>query len=208
MAEDPEVIFGRWLVALKRAVENPGKTLKRIGVLITSRIQRRFTEQKSPEGGGWAERMTPNIPGILSDLERGAAVKQRRWQPKPVLLDNGGLRQSIAWRIEGTDTTVIGTVLDYAKVHQFGLERIIPITPTMKAGIKEMLSKFHRKVKRAKGKPVANDASRLAFLLHRDIFAFKVVARPFIGISDEDQADIYEIIRGNFLKDALGEAGL
>src|SRR5574341_1295107 len=148
MADDAEVVFGNWLVSLKKAVENPIRTLKRIGALVTSRSQLRFTTQKDPDGNEWPERMTPNIPGILEDLERGAGVKDRRWVGRPALVDYGAMRNSINWQLVSTDSVEIGTPDERASVHHFGLERIIPVTQKMKAGIVKILGKFRRKKKR------------------------------------------------------------
>lgn len=209
MADEPEVQFGRWLVALKRAVQNPIRTLKRIGTMVTSRIQRRFTDQQAPDGSAWPGRMNPNIPGILSDLARGASIKARRFEDRPAVVDTGHVRQSIAYIVESLDTVKIGTALDYAKFHQFGLERVIPITKAMKDGLAQLLATFRRGSKRAAKRgqpPPGRDPSSLAFLLRRDEFKFKIIARPFIGISDQDQADIYDIVRENFLGDALRES--
>lgn len=206
MADEPDVVFGKWLVSLRRAVENPVQTLKRIGALVTSRTQQRFVTQESPEDGPWAPRMNPNIPGIISDLERGAAVKGRRWQDRPALVDNGSLRQSISWRLEGTDTTVIGTVDPHASIQQFGGPRSIPVTPKVKDGIRGMLKKFRRKERRhwAAAPGFMEDPTKLAFLLHTDTFEFKIIPRPFVGLSDQDEDDVLELIRSSFLGDALG----
>lgn len=213
MADEPEVVFGRWLVSLRRAVANPVRTLKRIGAMVTSRTQQRFTTQEAPDGEPWEPRMNPNIPGILSDLERGAKVKSRRFQDRPALIDNGDLRQSIAWRLEGSDTVVIGTVDPKASIQQFGGPRSIPVTPTMKDGLRGLLRTFRRKARRAanaaaRGQAISPgpDMSRLAFLLHRDTFEFNIIPRPFIGLSDQDEEDVFEIIRGNFLGDSVKES--
>jgi phage gpG-like protein len=215
MADEPDVVFGQWLVSLKRAVENPVATLKRIGSLVTSRIQNRFTTQVDVDGKEFPERMVPNIPGILEDLERGSGIKDRRFQPRPVLLDTGNLRWSISWKLSGSDSVEIGTAVDHAKYHQFGLERIIKITDVMKEGIRGMLMKFRKREKR-RASAIRNmtkvpkesfgggDVDRLAFLLHRDVFAFTCMKRPFVGLDDQDEADIHELIRDNFLRDALG----
>ncbi len=209
MADEPEVQFGRWLVSLKRAVQNPTRTLKRIGVMVTSRIQKRFETQVGPDGKTWAPRMTPNIPGILMDLERGSTVKSRRFEERPAVVDFGHLMNSISHRIESVDSVLIGTTKAYASAQHFGAERVIPITQTMKNGLRELLRTFRRTAKRAAraGAPAPqHDLTRLAFLLYRDEFKFNIIPRPFVGISDEDHDDIIEIIRGNFLGDALKES--
>lgn len=208
MADDAEVLFGDWLVRLKQAAQNPITTLKRIGALVTSRSQKRFATQTDPEGKAWPARMNPNIPGILDDLERGASVKARRWEGRPALVDYGSMRQSINWRLIATDTVEIGTPDPRAKMHHFGLERVIPITQAMKDGLREMLSKFRRKAKRhwAAAPGFTDDPSRLAFLLHRDEYKFKLIRRQFIGLDAQDEEDVREIIRNNFLGDAIRES--
>ena len=111
MADDPEVQFGRWLVSLKRAVQNPVRTLKRIGIMVTSRIQKRFVTQEGPDGKTWAPRMNPNIPGILMDLERGSTIKSRRFEDRPaVVARTGHERTDLAWNPRDSRATFMRAI--------------------------------------------------------------------------------------------------
>lgn len=175
---------GRFLVRIERVLERPVPLLKRIGVLLASRAQRRFGEQMSPDGKEWPERMVPNIPGILDDLQRGSSVKPRRFESRPVLMDYGRLRQSIHWELRSEQEVEVGTNIPYAKDHQFGALRTILITPQMQSGL---TSWFQTAVGRP-WKPY------LMWLLNVDSIEFRLPKREFIGINDEDAEDIRQII--------------
>lgn len=183
MADD-NVNLGRFMVRLTRALERPTAVLKRIGVLITSRTQRRFGEQKDPDGTEWPARWTPNVPGIIDDLQRGASIKSNRFEDRPVLLDYGRLRQSIQWQLRSMQEVEIGTNIGYGADHQFGMERQIAVGPKVHAGL---LAFFQT----AQGRPWE---PMLNWLLDVDNIQFTLVKREFIGISDEDAEDIRQIV--------------
>jgi len=145
-----EIIKRGMFLRLERSLSRPEIALSRIGALVTSRSQKAFDLQ-ARFGRPWPDRWTPNVPGILSDLDRGVSVKERRFKPRPVLMDTGRLRQSIQWRIESADTVAIGTNLPYAKKHQFGLADSITVTQRMRDGLAKFLrSGKGLEVKRAK----------------------------------------------------------
>jgi len=179
-----EIIKRGMFLRLERSLSRPEIALSRIGALVTSRSQKAFDLQ-ARFGRPWPDRWTPNVPGILSDLDRGVSVKERRFKPRPVLMDTGRLRQSIQWRIESADTVAIGTNLPYAKKHQFGLADSITVTQRMRDG----LAKFLRS-KRGRQWRVA-----LGWIFGMKTIDFIIRKRPFIGVDELDKKDIHRIIR-------------
>jgi hypothetical protein len=81
----------------------PETLLKQFGTLIALRAQRAFKDQRRGSFA-WKERATPNVPGILSDIRRGATPPRRRFESRPAVVDTGHLAGSIAYRVTGAKT--------------------------------------------------------------------------------------------------------
>jgi len=118
-----------------------GELLAQVGAVAEGAVRRRISETKTaPDGAAWAP---------WSD--RYAAGRRNG---KSLLQDEGGLLDSIAYRVRGA-TVEVGSNLVYAAVHQLGSE--------------------------------GGDG---------------IPARPFLGLSDEDDADIESVVE-DFLLAAL-----
>jgi len=74
---------------------------------------------------------------------RTASLRPSPWAPRkdtkathPLLIKSGSLRQSIRWRLDGTDAVVIGSPMKYAPYHQLGTKKMParPFFPVDKAG--------------------------------------------------------------------------
>ena len=74
---------------------------------------------------------------------RTASLRPSPWAPRkdtkathPLLIKSGSLRQSIRWRLNGSDAVVIGSPMKYAPYHQLGTKkmRARPFFPFDKAG--------------------------------------------------------------------------
>lgn len=78
--------------------------------------------------------------------------KSKRDDGHPLLIKSGALRQSIGWKLQGSDTVVIGTDRKYAGYHQFGTKHMParPFFPVDKSGnlTPRMRSKINGIVKR------------------------------------------------------------
>jgi len=82
------------------------EVLDGIGALLTSRFQRSWRLQRSPSGDAWGPRLTPNVAGIVKDLNAGGFPKGRRFQPRPAVVDTGRLRGSLTWEVRGSELVV------------------------------------------------------------------------------------------------------
>lgn len=136
------------LEAVERALRDVGKperitaALNALGRVLVTRIQLTFRRSTAPNGTRWAP------------------LKLRQGQP---LVDSGRLRASITSKVQDREV-VVGTNVQYARVHQFGAT----IRP-----------------KRAKLLRFPNGAGGFAFA--RQV---TVPARPFMPIGPSGQVDL------------------
>lgn len=96
-----------------RRLENKAPLLKSIGEEMLPRINKRFKEERGPDGKGWAR---------LSPRTIEARLKRYGNSPLTVLRMRGHLAGSINYQVQGSSLK-IGTgdeVSAYAGIHQFG----------------------------------------------------------------------------------------
>jgi phage gpG-like protein len=128
---------------------NPRPLMELIGETLVSSTKERMNRGESPDGSAMKPVARKGIP----------------------LLDTGLLRRSITYKA-GLGDVVIGSKLVYARTHQEGDTRKLPVKEyekTSKKG-KKFTVKAHT-VKR------------------------NTPARPFLGISEEDRQEIIEMVR-------------
>ena len=193
----------------------PETLLKQFGALIVLRGQKAFKDQRRGSFA-WKERAAPNVPGILSDIRRGANPPKRRFEPRPAVVDTGHLAGSIAARVTGAKTVEVGTVVPYASVQQFGGEVDIPIDMDLKTKIRAFLKKQERKAqdmaRRAFGPvgpgsvdPAKAASADAATAMWKKILGpylnpkvtgitWNVTPRPFVLIDEQDFKDFRTII--------------
>ena len=93
-------------------------------------------------------------------------AKRKKYNPDKVLIERGFLRKGMAWQLLNKTTVEVGSNLAYAAAHQFG----------MKQGY----------------------AGRGKYKTRRGSFPIPwgdIPARPFLGLSDQDERKIDAIIR-------------
>lgn len=193
----------------------PETLLKQFGTLIALRAQKAFKDQRRGSFA-WKERATPNVPGILSDIKRGANPPKRRFESRPAVVDTGHLAGSIAFRVTGAKTVEVGTVVPYASIQQFGGEVDIPIDMDLKRKIKAFLGKQDRKAQNAARRafgpigpksidPAKAASADAASAMWRKLLGpylnpkvtgitWNVTPRPFVVIDAEDFKDFRTII--------------
>jgi len=184
-----EVVKGSRIRLIENRLADPTVILKRIGVLATSRSQRRIKDQEDIYGKTWPPRMTPDIPGILRDMETGSRIKPSRLVSGDALKDTGRLWQSISWQVISRDTVEIGTNIPYASLHQFGIPHAVPVSSAAKMNLSAWLST-------TVGLPFR---PMFEWLLFVDEFEITPIQREFIGLSDQDVADIQAMILDSLL---------
>jgi len=198
MPNAPErvVVLGKRMRAKMAAnLENPQAVLKQIGAYIAGRAQKAFKDQRLGDFK-WPVRYPNqkgpkiNVAGVISDLITGSSIKKFRFVNKPALQGTGKLKNSLdpdkSVNMMGTHTVQVGTVLPYAAQHQWGLKS--PAQPLTKS-VRQGLSKFLKKKKNKQYRPI------LGPLFQRESLVTETNQRPFLGLTDEMQADIINIIQ-------------
>lgn len=166
-------------------LEDLTPVLNGAGAYLVSRAQRSFREQRRGSKS-WPERMTPNVPGIVSDLNRGATPPQRRFESRPALTDTGRLRGSITWSTRGGKEAIVGTTLPYARKQQFGLPSRHQLTKPGQDRLADLL----------KSRPELRPS--LGWLFHTPSFDVKPQARPFLMVTDEDSEVVLGMVSDYF----------
>jgi len=135
-----------------------------------------------------AERLLADFPQALAEAQRNALkaigaevassatrafrsepLRPSPWAPRkklgdghPLLIKSGALRQSIGWKLEGSDTVVVGTDKKYAAYHQHGTKHMParPMFPVDKDGrlTPRMLGKVRKLAEAALNKALGGAA--------------------------------------------------
>lgn len=198
------------LGAVEGNLSNPTRILRQIGETMRGRIQAAFKAQSRGEFR-WRERRTPNIMGIISDLERNSNVKERRFDSRPALEDTGNLLRSFGLREAiGMPTKYkveVGTPLPYAPTLNVGGTSEKEVTPQVKRNLSIYLKRMRGQMKKAKkegneikGQKLSDRARSLGWLFRKKTVRANIPARPFAIITALDLKDVVRIIKGEFLK--------
>lgn len=143
-----------------------------VGNLLVASIGRRFRAERAPDGTPWA----PLKPATIK-----ARMKRRRSKIS-ILRETGRLAGSINYKA-GDDEVRVGSPDERAAIHQLG--GIIEM-PARVAKIYRRKAKDGAVGRRFVKKKKANVVTDVSITAHR----ITIPARPFLGISAEDQADI------------------
>jgi len=165
-----------------------------LGAVLLSRFQKSFREGKSPNGTTWPARMTPNVAGIVKDLNAGGNPKARRFSPGQTLVDTGVLRGSLTWAVEGK-TLKVGTSVSYAGTQNDGGESSITLTAAGRSKLTTWLRTLPKERRKTLG---------IGWLFNKPTFAIKVRKRTFVEIGagenkvirDFVAEEVVRIIRG------------
>lgn len=176
----------------EKALANPEKALKQIGVLGVAESHEAFTLQRLGDVG-WPPRGKVNVMGIIADFAKGSRKPPaRRFQRRPALFDTGRLSGSINFRFSASGRWVEWGALagdpDYASKHQFGGEtESETITEDLQTRLWKWLQKQSSELKQ-----------KLGFILNKkwvgDKIPGSVPARPFVGITRQLIADVEEVV--------------
>lgn len=172
----------RW----EKALQNPQKALKQIGVLMVAESQASFRDQRFGRKK-WKGRAPVNVFGIIADFSKGSTPPARRFQTRPALKDTGRLSGSISYKVSGLAVEV-GTNLDYAGVHQFGGQvESEKITKSVQQALSKWLKPKDKGLKES-----------LGWILNKkftgETIKGQVPARPFVGISKQTIEDVREVV--------------
>lgn len=148
--------------------------LPRLGEYLQTSTEDRFKTQTGPDGAAWAP------------LKKRYA-KRKKYNADKVLTLRGYLRGGIRYQLDGPDAVQVGTNIRYGAIHQFGgaidmPERTATVRYRSTAG--KILFVNKRQKKNVTQKNVTIGAHQV-----------KIPARPYLGISDADDARILQILQ-------------
>ena len=156
----------------EQAARDPSGLMPRLGEYLQGSTQKRFKTQTAPDGTPWAP------------LQKRYA-RRKRYNKDKVLTLRGYLRSYIHYQASA-DSVEVGSNQKYAAIHQFGGEIDMPerqatVRYRSVAGKVLFAGKKH---KRATERSVTIP-----------VHFVKIPARPFLGLSAEDDREISRIIR-------------
>lgn len=146
--------------------------MPRLGEYLLKVTQRRFSTQTAPDGTPW-------------EKLKARYASRKKYNKDKVLTLRGYLRSSIRYQVTGATSVEVGTNNKYAAIHQFGgtidqnaQSRLVRFRSV--AGRVLFAGKRH---KRATEKWVSRGA-----------YQINIPARPFIGVSADDEVEIQGIV--------------
>ncbi len=169
-----------------KTLGNLQRVLSQVGILVRSKARSRFRTQGQPPNS-WPERMTPNVPGIVSDLNQGSNPPARRFQSRPAGIDTGRLSKDVNFRVS-KNTLTVGSSLDYAGTINFGGTTRVVLRPVGRRQLWMWLQSLSRRKRRELGR-------ELGWLFQKPEFNVRVRPRPFLTLTKEEVAEIEETVR-------------
>ena len=202
------------LVKIRRKLEDPAPILRSIGAKLLADAQRAFRDQQLGEVS-WPARYPSqeepfiNIAGALSDLERGPNVRPANFSRRPALMTTGNLARSLSSASKAVSrpskfSVEIGTTVPYAPIHQWGGESIQNVSETARKNLAKYSRRQRGAARRGKGirgvlLAAKNEAiKKLGFLFSVDQLRTNVAQRPFLGVTDQAEDEIRQIIEEDF----------
>jgi len=196
---------GRDLQQIRARALNVEAIAKVVGRILESQSQRTFLEQRLGEHE-WPERYPNqedpfvNIAALVNWTNEGNQIQSRFFDRRPALMGTNALSGSISARYEANFVEV-GSALGYASNHQWGLPSTQPITSQAKSTIAKFIGEESDgsggwvKAKRM-GPRQKEQREKYWFklfpLLSMNELTTTPVARPFLGITPQNEADIAE----------------
>lgn len=149
-----------------------GDLMPRLGEYLMKSSQRRFSTQIAPDGTPWVEL-------------KARYARRKKYNQDKILTLRGYLRSSIQYQVTGANSVEVGTNNKYAAIHQHG--GIIDQNAQSRrvrfrsvAGRVLFAGKRHKKVTER--------------WVSRGAYQVKIPARPFLGISADDENAIGSIV--------------
>ena len=146
-----------------------------VGQLLADSTRARFRTQTDPTGAPWA----PLKPATIK------AKTRRSKSAIAILRERGALAGSMRFEAD-QDSVSVGSVLqDYAAIHQLG--------GTINMPVRQQVLRF-RKAKSGAGRRFAKKKAKAITTetVQRKAHQITIPARPYLGISAADQADIFD----------------
>lgn len=198
---------------VRRKLNGTRRLMGRIGTLVTVDSKRSFIRQRLGTIE-WAQRYPGlrkpfvNIAGALADFIAGHTdPAPSQFKDRPALLTTGALQRSIKSRVIDSTTVEVGSDKPYAALHQEGGTSEQSYGPDTQERIRDWLYEL-RQGRNRQGQYTTKGLharpgregyiKHLTPLLHKTTRVQNVLARPFIGVTDEAEAQIQQAVLQHF----------
>lgn len=170
----------RNLSALLERMADPRPFYENVGEQIQFSVIERFQSETAPDGTPW----TPLRPATIASRLR------RKKSAQGILRDSGAMRTAITHEVAGDGVRIgVASGIAYGAIHQFGGTIDMPARAGKIFRRQFADGSFGRRFAKRKNKTsVATDVQVGAHQI-------TIPARPFLGLSPQDEADIIEIAR-------------
>ncbi len=194
---------------VRRKLNSTRRLMSRIGTLVTVDSKRSFIRQRLGTIEWWQRypglrKPFINIAGALADFIAGHTdPAPSQFKDRPALIYTGALQRSIKSRVLDSTTVEVGSDKPYAALHQEGGTSEQTYGPDTQQRIHDWLFEKRETPGPRGGKYKPRQGregyiKHLAPLLHKTTHVQNVIARPFIGVTDEAEAQIREAITQHF----------
>lgn len=204
MATTVTVRSGEELAELKTRSQDARVIGGIVARTIESQAQRAFVDQRLGDIE-WPERYPSmddpfvNIAALVNWTSNGGGVLSRFFDRRPALMGEGTLAGSISGRVRG-EFVEVGSTLPYAGTHLRGGTTSQPVTDSTKSTVGKWMG---MEKKDGKWRPKKNKGSnqqknfdtyflRIGWLLGASEIDTEVNARPFLGITPENEREMAE----------------
>lgn len=205
MAEPGEIVFnGRsGIVKIQRDLDDTGPLMKKLGVRMLAESQEAFKEQRLgdfrwPEKYPSQEEPFINVAGALEDFNDGRTAPQpRQFRRRPALVGSGDMMNSLSYEVLSPTEVQEGTNKkgkngeSYPAKQQSGGKSVVRLTDDAVQKAKGWLFTKFGKVKKGK----LEYAQKMAHALRTKIYVVRIIARPFVGFTENLIRDIIQISR-------------
>ena len=146
--------------------------MPRLGEYLLKSTQGRFKDQKAPDGTPWAK-LSP------------AYARRKKYNKDKVLTLRGYLRSNVRYQVTGPAEVEVGSNSEYAAIHQLG--------GTIQIGARQATVRYRSVAGRVlfAGKKHKRVTQRQVTIPAHQV---TIDARPFLGVSTEDDRNIREIV--------------
>lgn len=158
---------------IQLAQGSAGELLPRWGEYLAAATKDRFATQTAPDGSPW-QALKPRY------------ARRKKYNADKVLTLRGYLRSGIHYQPEGSDAVLVGTNTKYGAIHQFGgtIDQPARQATVRYRSVAGKILFARKKHKRATEREVSIGAHQV-----------NIPARPYLGVSDQDESAIVDILR-------------
>lgn len=147
--------------------------MPRLGEYLTESAQRRFATQTAPDGAPWAPL-------------QARYARRKKYNQDKILTLRGYLRSQIHYQVTDARTVEVGSNQKYAAIHQLG--------GTIEQHAQSRKTRYRSVAGQVLFAKKSHTRGVTERWVTRGAYQVKIPARPFLGISAEDEREIRDIL--------------